>query len=187
MRNVAITYRLGFSTIPVLNNIDAIEDFDVIVLTGGADISPSLYGGDPKLCGQIQYWRDEFEIKVYERAKNLGKKLFGVCRGHQLINVLEGGKLFEDMRAYELPYHPGNHGLDIIHDVPFRKHIPNMVNSMHHQAVSSTPLTVWGTFGGADGVIEGTIGKNILTTQFHPEFDPACNSFLDWVFNEWEG
>lgn len=101
--------------------VDRIEDCDLIVLTGGQDIAPSLYNESPGRYTYFTPQRDEYEILAYNKAKELGKKIFGTCRGLQLITALNGGKLIQHIS------HPGRHYM-ITED-------GNQVtiNSLHHQ------------------------------------------------------
>lgn len=82
------------------NVVQKLEDADMVIFTGGEDINPNLYGekADPT-C----YWsdrRDADELAVFERAKELGKVFIGICRGGQLLNVLNGGKMWQDVDSH---------------------------------------------------------------------------------------
>lgn len=98
------------------------EDADIVVFTGGADINPALYGEEPHIRTHFNYERDRRELSVYRKSK--GKFKIGLCRGGQLLNVLSGGKLWQDIDQH--------HGAHSIRDVNTGQVI--IVNSIHHQA-----------------------------------------------------
>lgn len=102
---------------------------DFVVFTGGADISPSLYHEHPIMeCGRIDALRDATEVKVFKAAQNYEIPMVGICRGAQLLNVMNGGRLWQDVDG-----HVGNHQIldertgDII-----------TVTSTHHQQMRPT-------------------------------------------------
>lgn len=79
--------------------VDSIDACDFVVFTGGADVSPSLYGEVNKYsyCDAL---RDEYEVEVFNKAKELEKKLVGICRGSQFLTVMAGGKLWQDIDGH---------------------------------------------------------------------------------------
>lgn len=95
-------------TKPVFAPDDIDGDNGFLVLWGGSDISPSIYGQKP---GQ---WtnnypdptpRDLREIALYNRAKEIGIGIVGICRGAQLACALEGGKLVQDVTHHSNGHH----------------------------------------------------------------------------------
>lgn len=81
--------------------VNYIADADLVQLTGGTDINPELYG-EPKhpRCWGINELRDKREILVIKQALKLGKPIAGICRGGQLLNVLFGGGLWQDVDGH---------------------------------------------------------------------------------------
>lgn len=76
------------------------KDADIIILNGGADIATSIYGEEPVQHGgpPTKSRRDMIEIELFEQFKDDKSKFFvGICRGGQLLNCLNGGKLFQDV------------------------------------------------------------------------------------------
>ena len=147
----------------------ALDEAKLVIFTGGADINPAIYGQANKYSS-LSPERDTAEIEVLRRSIVLGKKILGVCRGHQLINAYLGGILVQDITAQLNVIHDSDHELEIVDEGGI---IPNvfsgMVNSFHHQGVVKCgevlrPTTYWKV------VYESTENKNILTTQFHPEW-----------------
>src|SRR5947209_7631961 len=70
------------------------RDLDGILLTGGADIDPALYGEAPHPeLGTVDRARDEMELALLRVALRLDFPVLAICRGHQMLNVALGGRL----------------------------------------------------------------------------------------------
>ena len=81
------------------NNVADIYLCDGFVLTGGVDIDPTFYGGAAEYAErpeEFQTARDAFEATIYHYAQEKSLPVLGICRGLQLVNVLEGGTLVQD-------------------------------------------------------------------------------------------
>jgi len=101
------------------------EDADYVVFSGGADVNPALYGQDVHKTTRYDSPRDEYCVALYEAARSAGKKLIGICRGAQFLNVMNGGSMFQ---------HVNNHGRDhYLFDVDTESNI--LVTSTHHQMI----------------------------------------------------
>ena len=82
------------------NNSEDIYQCDGFVLTGGVDTHPSFYNGETVYNNSpsaFQIERDLFEEKIYRYSQLNKLPVLGICRGMQLINVLEGGKFIQDL------------------------------------------------------------------------------------------
>lgn len=80
-------------------------DADLIVFTGGADINPELY--HEKKIPQVRYVddkRDSVEIKEFEAGKEFGIPMVGICRGAQFLNVMNGGRLWQDVDKHTVSH-----------------------------------------------------------------------------------
>lgn len=159
------------------------ENADLIIFTGGADISPELYGEENKYS-YTNPDRDKFEKEIFELATSLNKKILGVCRGHQLINALLGGKLVQDIEIQLKEFHEGKHWLKIKN----KGIVPSFfsrVNSLHHQGVTipGKEMLITSEY---NGVIESTEHKDlpILTVQFHPEIMDNIG-FFNYLLYDW--
>ncbi|BDP42591.1 peptidase C26 [Deinococcus aetherius] len=173
--------------IPVLlpNLPEATADYaaqvDAVLLTGGVDVHPRHYGQAPKRgLGEVDEERDAFEFALYRAARELGKPVLGICRGMQVLNVLEGGTLHQ-----HLPEVPGvwadhaqvGRAPTLGHEVAFvagsalgRAHGgATLLNSYHHQAVDEVAPTLRVTATAPDGVVEGVEGDGVIGVQWHPE------------------
>lgn len=173
------------------NNVEDISTCDGFVLTGGVDVLPSYYGGAENYPHQPAHFlpeRDAFEKVIYEYSQQQRIPVLGICRGLQYINILEGGKVYEDIGEAANRIHKKGE-VDKIHEVHIRKDTllhtiteveAGQVNSAHHQAIHPEHLghnlMVSATSG--DNIIEGIefedkTGKAfMLCVQWHPERMP---------------
>ena len=77
---------------------EPLEALDGVVLPGGGDLDPRLYGEEPgEACYDVSPAQDDLDLAIARRSIDAGLPVFGVCRGHQLLNVLYGGTLIQDM------------------------------------------------------------------------------------------
>jgi len=156
-------------TLKVIEKEEDILISDLILFTGGEDISPILYG-ELNIDSQTRINRDYKDTFNFVSALNSNKKIWGVCRGSQLIHAILGGKLLQNL------YHPPFHNLEGKYNF--------VVNSTHHQGVIKCGKNMK-VLASYDDVVEMAVSENnqILTTQFHPEFN-TIKSF-ESIFKEW--
>lgn len=175
-----ISFRKYFPNIKVVKSPQDLDNYDLLIVPGGEDVNPSLYSQENRYSF-INEYRDGIEIPIVKRAIRINKKIYAVCRGHQLVNVLCGGILIQDL-IDEVGYdHPGNHPLENICSDAINKFFGNKnVISTHHQAVHHTPLRVTSSY---KGIIESCENKYIISTQFHPEFQDGNEKFFEYVLN----
>ncbi|MCP4262379.1 MAG: gamma-glutamyl-gamma-aminobutyrate hydrolase family protein [Planctomycetes bacterium] len=69
------------------------EQIDGVLLTGGGDVDPNLYGGDPNTTRLVHRLRDDFEIALIRAARERGLPMLGICRGCQILNIALGGTI----------------------------------------------------------------------------------------------
>ncbi len=172
------------------NNITDMEKCDGFVLTGGVDVLPALFGGAAEYPHQPDEFlpqRDEFERLIYVYSQEAGVPVLGICRGMQYINILEGGKVFEDNGEQINQLHKKDVE-DKVHGVVIDKGSllyaltgkeSGLVNSAHHQAVRPDKLgrnlMVSAQSDTEDGTIEALEFKDktnkafMLGLQWHPE------------------
>jgi len=150
---------------------------DGLLLTGGADIDPELYGEEP-LNDSVKPLpeRTAFEKPLFEAFLKRGKPIMGICRGCQLINACMGGNLYQDLVEQKGWVHMNG---KIRHDVYaeegsilfnlFGKQFKT--NSTHHQAVKDLAPGFHVTARSIEGIIEAFEHDTlpIIATQFHPE------------------
>ncbi|MDD3244025.1 MAG: gamma-glutamyl-gamma-aminobutyrate hydrolase family protein [Eubacteriales bacterium] len=161
------------------------EGLDGLLLSGGYDLDPALYGQENRDSEFIDQTRDAFEIALCRVFAQTGKPMLGICRGHQVITVAFGGTLHQDIGKELGVNHPNpcTHSLAIRPDSFLRPILgeSHTVNSTHHQATLATPNGFMVTALAPDGVVEAlqaTDGRPIYGVQFHPERlyrdDPAA-------------
>ncbi len=175
------SFKQYYPDIKLIRSLEQVKNFDLIIVPGGEDVNPRLYN-EPNNYSSINEQRDAVEVPIVKQALSLRKKIYAVCRGHQLVNALSGGKLFQDLMEEKNLTHSGWHPLDEINDPIIQKYFGGkMVRSTHHQAVRNTHLTITSMH---KGVIESCRGNNIITTQFHPEFQDGNEDFFKYLL-EW--
>lgn len=176
--------------LPLTNNIENILQMcnmcDGFLFTGGHDVNPKMY--NEKLtaqCGEVCNIRDNMEKVIFNYALKQNKSVLGICRGIQLINVLCGGTLYQDLptqykssinHVQKPPYDIPQHSVSILKDTPLFQTIRKSkiyVNSYHHQAVKTLGKGLKVSAISEDNLIEGIYieDKNFIQAiQWHPEF-----------------
>ncbi|QSR34809.1 hypothetical protein CFI10_07345 [Marinobacterium iners] len=154
---------------------------DALIIGGGDDISPEHYGGELSEPVRLDPERDELEMRWIHHALDTGLPMLGICRGSQLINVVLGGLLYQDIRHLRrLTYNrPGllptkqvrlEQGSALARICEREK---LRVNSLHHQAVRvpGDGLRVVGRdLDELTQAVESTSGQPIIGVQWHPEY-----------------
>ena len=162
-----------------------LDHVDGLLLTGGADVDPALYGAAPHpRLGPVFRDRDEFELALAREALGRDLPLLAICRGHQVLNVATGGTLVQDIPSEVAG--AGAHDPDVerwqtVHDVEI---LPGTrlreilraervaVNSFHHQSIRDLGRDLVLSARSADGVVEGVEmprRRFVLGVQWHPE------------------
>lgn len=188
---IQINWVSAYST--PLNQLSTIlEQADGIILTGGVDIHPSLYGNsfDTIRCGTIDTVRDEIETKILDYALHRKIPCLGICRGLQIMNVHMGGSLHSHLPDTLSHIHRGHSGA-VTHPIKITKNIgvleidvTDILDpvSNHHQGISrlAKELEVWAV--APDGLSEGVRHKDTIAhpffvgVQWHPEKSGDINA-----------
>ncbi len=163
------------------------DTVDGVFLPGGEDMDPEQYGEQHhEMLGATDPERDRTEMLLGRWALEDNKPLLAICRGIQMLNVIQGGSLYQDIRALrdgseKHDYFPPQfERVRISHEVHFepdsrlaRIYGPTtMVNSMHHQALKSLGAGCQPIAWAPDGVVEAieVAGHPFaLGVQWHPE------------------
>jgi acyl-CoA reductase-like NAD-dependent aldehyde dehydrogenase/gamma-glutamyl-gamma-aminobutyrate hydrolase PuuD len=171
------------------NNTEDIYQCDGFVLTGGVDVHPSFYNGETGYENSPhshQPDRDHFEEKIYRYSQMNTLPLLGICRGMQLVNVLQGGKLIQDLDSgnerHRKEETDKEHTIITSNDTLLYKiagSLSGHVNSAHHQAIDpgalGENLRVNAYDDDDEKIIEGlefndkTHKAFMLCVQWHPE------------------
>lgn len=164
---------------PFLTNQETEELLDKeflrgVVLSGGNDITPQIYGGDKKSAHKPDLLRDKFEIFLYKKSIEKNIPVLAVCRGLQIVNIAHEGTLKSRLKTHKKNNRNNAHLLKIRKDSLFRK-VSNIetlrVGTSHHQAVEKLGKNLISIAEAEDGVIEMIELRNypLIATQFHPE------------------
>jgi putative glutamine amidotransferase len=165
------------------------ERVDGVLLTGGGDVDPALYGiADDGLAHSINPDRDRTEIEITRWALADNKPLLGICRGVQVVNVALGGTLYRDIEKEYSGYNGLDHELSskisrdhVAHPVQINagSTLANVldtesvqVNTLHHQALREVAPGLTVSAHALDGVIEGVElpgARFFVGVQWHPE------------------
>ena len=155
---------------------------DGLLMPGGVDISPSLYGQQPTdRCGKPDPIRDAGEMAILKAFYPTGKPIFCICRGMQLMNVFFGGSLHQDIKDLQQVRHShfptknwGTHGIRVEKQTRLGAMLdPSMpVNSLHHQAADRLGEGLAVCARREDGFVEALEAVDhpfFRGVQWHPE------------------
>lgn len=174
--------------------LTVLDQMDGILLTGGGDVDPRLYGEDPDASFEpAEAGRDAFEIELVTRAIEREVPVLAICRGVQVLNVACGGTLVQhipdqvpralehrvtappDAFAHLVRVAPGSRLAALLGPSQGRAGFDAPcwpVNSRHHQAVKHVAPGCVATATAEDGMIEAierTASRVCIGVQWHPE------------------
>jgi putative glutamine amidotransferase len=163
-----------------------LDILDGLLVTGGAfDVDPALYGADRRDgLGEVKPGRGAFEHRLLSGAVARGLPVLGICGGMQLLNVVSGGTLYQDLGRDR----PGSFEHEQAHDPALPAHDVRLhaesslaricavtslpANTTHHQAVDRVGMGLVASGWTEDGVveaIESISGPWRVGVQWHPE------------------
>lgn len=166
----------------------SLDRIDALLLTGGLDVDPVLYGETPHPTTQPDRPRDEYEIPLSRAAVARDVPIFAICRGVQVLNVAAGGTLIQDIPSSvttELSHSidlPKDHMAHAVRVTPGTRLAASLgaaapldscaVNSRHHQAVGRVAPSFAVSALSDDGVVEAIERPEsafCVGVQWHPE------------------
>ena len=153
------------------------ETPDLVLIPGGADVSPRLYGQKFGVHTNIDHGRDRFDIAIFNFCRNNRIPMLGICRGCQFLAVMAGAQLIQHInieRHYSMPH-------DVM-DVSTKEFF--VTNSTHHQAVNgeypgTLEITALATSTGTVEAWKTTSATafKAAAVQWHPEL------MTEWLNN----
>ncbi|GHT72616.1 hypothetical protein AGMMS50262_01850 [Bacteroidia bacterium] len=176
--------------IPLTNDEQVLEvvlsQIDGLILSGGGDIDASFFNEENHLSvTSCDKQRDFYDIYLAKRAVKKQLPVLGICRGHQVLNVVFDGSLIQDIPS-QVPNSAIKHNQEEAREIGthsvviqsysslyqlFKKETIS-VNSFHHQAVKTIASGFEAVAYSEDGIIEAiesTEGQSVLGVQWHPE------------------
>jgi len=174
------------------------ESVDAVIIGGGDDISPSHYNQPAEPDGEYDPERDDIEIRWIQWALENKKPLLGICRGSQLINVVLGGELNQNIKELrKLTYNrPGLLPTKqvflekdcLLSEVCKKRKL--RVNSLHSQIVKQVGVSMRATGWDLDGFIQASESEGreqaVIGVQWHPEYMfyvPSQLRIFRWLLN----
>lgn len=164
-----------------------LDEVQGILLTGGHDVDPRIYGEEPvPECGPKCLERDSMEKELLDQALKKDMPVLGICRGIQFLNAYLGGTLYQDLPSQfdssvehhmSPPYDVPVHSVSINEDSGLYKVLKTdklEVNSYHHQAIKDKAESLKVMAVSEDGLIEAVEMPDrrfVWAVQWHPEFN----------------
>jgi putative glutamine amidotransferase len=166
--------------------VASLRDVAGLVLTGGEDVDPALFGEDRLQATDAPHAaRDAYELALSRAAHEMRIPTLAICRGAQILNVALGGSLVQDIPSQEpsdIEHSPADKRAERVHSVDIEagsrlarivgaEHI--RTNSSHHQSVRRTASALKVTARSEDGIIEALEPRDpawwAVAVQWHPE------------------
>lgn len=181
-----------YTAIKYKDSLSEIDNVEIIIFTGGEDVSPSLYGVGQHFLTQNNRKRDELEERIFRYAITQGKFLIGVCRGAQFLTVMNRGKLVQ---------HVNNHATSKGHEISTKDGNTFHVTSTHHQMMMPYNTLGYEVLAVAKPSLSDLYFKNnhefykmkdepeivwykknkSLAIQPHPEMMSKSDPFITWI------
>ena len=167
--------------------------FDGFLFAGGDDMDPARYGETVQFDSvEVDSDRDAFELGLYRHVKASGKPILGICRGIQLLNVAEGGTLYQHIEGHRQTPTPGTvteQAVNVtkgslLHALTGKDRF--MVNTFHHQNVKDVAPTLTVNAVSEDGYVEAVHmqgHKFFFAVQWHPEIFRQSSEEMQRVFS----
>lgn len=198
-----LTSKIGTSSIEQI-----VSKLDGLMLIGGQDVHPSMYGEElvVEYCSEItcsgckfkrplrdkpNLERDIFEKELYLAAKKRGIPILGICRGYQLMNVAEGGTLYQELPDDKTGHTVIDEDITPIHEINVQKDSQVydligeeriLMSSIHHQGIKDLAPTMKAVAYADDGLVEAIESLDadqlIVGFQGHPE--RSCKEITEY-------
>jgi putative glutamine amidotransferase len=158
-----------------------------LVMTGGGDPAPGLYGMADQGSLDPEIHRPVWEMELYREARAAGIPILAICLGMQLVAIAGGEALVQHIPASvggAIDHQKGLHRVTLSPGSELRRLLGGqaMVHSSHHQAIKSVPAGFSWTACAPDGVIEAIESTDglVKAVQWHPERDSTGPALAGW-------
>lgn len=190
--------------LPPIDNTEMIKEYlqhiDGLLLTGGVDVDPLLFGDEPTFdMGRIDPNRDFFELHLTKAALEKGLPILGICRGCQMLNIAAGGTIIQDIpsvlgrdkvikHSQLAPRWYPTHTVEFTAGSKLEQIFGTRnlsINSYHHQAIKEPAPGFTVTALAKDGVVEAIEQMEhrfLIGVQWHPELMFQKNTIFTNLF-----
>ncbi|MCK5786846.1 MAG: gamma-glutamyl-gamma-aminobutyrate hydrolase family protein [Candidatus Sabulitectum sp.] len=167
---------------------DILKNFDILILTGGGDPSPFLFGREDRGSRKPRPYRSTWDMRIYHAARERRMPILGICLGMQLMGIAEGVALIQDIPDTGVFHdgstdNPASHPVSLspgttLHSLFGEK---TTVSSFHHQVLEEVPPGYTVSARSSDGLIEAIESSDgsVLGVQWHPERDSTGEPILE--------
>ena len=159
---------------------------DGLLVTGGNDVNPSLYGEENTHSSPAELYEDLNDLNLINIALDTNKPILGICKGLQIVNVYFKGSLFQDIETFKKTNKNHNqHNLDPLVGLNSNTYPTRFVkdsvlyeifdesynvNSFHHQCIKDVGKMLKVSAYSEDNIIEPIeLANKIICVQWHPE------------------
>lgn len=158
--------KLGFTT------VSDPDRADLICFTGGADVSPYLYGDKQHELTGNNAVRDEKEKRLFEAAQKNGTPCVGICRGGQFLNVMSGGRMYQHVEKHMNSHYLTDHETgEVVY-----------ISSTHHQMMlpgNGAQIVATSNLNGKREWFDGVVAKKDVADEdyevvFYPHTQSLC-------------
>jgi putative glutamine amidotransferase len=171
-----------------------VAGLDGLIVCGGRDVDPALYGQEPGAhTDKPDTRRDETERALYQAAIDAGLPFLGICRGQQVLNTLRGGTLIQHLPDVvgSNKYQLGNGvystaEINVVAGTSLSSALggdPKVLGALyHHQAIDKVGHGLSVVARSADGIVEAVELDGYpfgLAVQWHPEHTPEDNRLFE--------
>jgi putative glutamine amidotransferase len=161
--------------IEFVENPETMDGLAGLMLTGGTDVDPARYGQKNVHSDPPDRERDKREAALLRDALERDIPILAICRGMQLVNVVLGGSLQQNIANHRHPAVADAHEIEIFDQTKLASILkagPYQVNSRHHQCVARLGEGLVKSAAAADGIVEGLefpAKRFAVAVQWHPE------------------
>lgn len=146
-----------------------VREVDAVLVGGGPDLNPALYGQINRACQNVDVERDARQLEIMRTVLDSGVPFLGLCRGAQLLNVALGGTLYQDLEAERGAGHEKVHAVRFSGIGVDHLGVAAQVNSSHHQGLDRLGAGLEVIARAEDGLPEAWYRPGAIGVQFHPE------------------